>query len=249
MGGIRPGVLVLEGDARFRADLAESLNALGYPVSVASQAERAVELLRERPVSLVVADSSLPGSESGGLVQQLRDASADPELPIFLSAPDEPSNDAVGRAVESGVLGILQRNAPIAEAVYRLNAQLTGRLPARFTGAPRVKVRAPVQFSRLGDTEDLFRAGVAEDVSRTGLFLSTAATAPVGTCLQLSFALPMEAESIACEGHVARVVFPGRGTSGGGLGIAFRTLRSTDRRALACFVIDRLLRVSPVFHS
>jgi hypothetical protein len=111
-----------------------------------------------------------------------------------------------------------------------------------------VKVRTPVQFARIGDTGDLSRAGVAEDMSRTGLFLSTAATAAVGTRLQLSFALPMEAGSIACEGHVARVIFPGRDTVGGGLGIAFRTLRSTDRRALACFVIDRLLSASPVFH-
>ncbi|UCE86146.1 MAG: response regulator [Deltaproteobacteria bacterium] len=249
MGETRPGLLVLEGDARFRADLAESLNALGYPVAVASKTEQAIEILRDRAVGLVVADASLATPGGAGVVQQLRTAAQNPQLPVFLSAPQEPSSEEVGAAVASGVLGILQRNAPIAEAVYRLNAQLTGRLPARFTGAPRVKVRTPVHFLRLGDGGELSRAGVAEDLSRTGLFLSTAATAAVGTDLKLRFALPREAGQIDCEGRVARVVFPGRDSAGGGLGIAFHSLRSTDRRALACFVIDRLLRASPIFHA
>ncbi len=246
---VRAGILLLEGVARFRASLIESLGDLGFPVIVAPDAVGALRLLRTQDIALAIADASLADPGTRDFVTRMRVAAGDPGLGVFLTALADPSAEDVVLAVEGGILGILQRNAPLAETIYRVNAHLSGHTPARFTGAPRVQVRTPVQFSRLGEVGARARAGVAEDLSRTGILLTTAADAPIGAQLRLRFQLPIALRPIDCEGLVARVTEGPLGVSGRRLGVAFRGLRASDRHGLARFVIDRLRSAPPITRS
>lgn len=65
-----PHVLVVDGDARARADVAAMLASEGARTTVAAGAEEALDLLRRRRFDALVLDYALPGS--GAVVLLLR---------------------------------------------------------------------------------------------------------------------------------------------------------------------------------
>ena len=70
-----PRLLLVEDEASLALTLSDRLRAEGYEVEVCGNGESALELLKERPLDLVILDLTMPGIsgiESGTFVTQYR---------------------------------------------------------------------------------------------------------------------------------------------------------------------------------
>ena len=106
----RETVLVAEGCEPVREVTRELLEGLGYTVLVASNADEALRLARERrePIDVVLADAAMPGLRGGRLDQQL--VAARPRTRVLLMAADAASGvakpftqDRLARAVRDAL--------------------------------------------------------------------------------------------------------------------------------------------------
>jgi signal transduction histidine kinase/CheY-like chemotaxis protein len=106
----RETVLVADGSDPVRDVTRELLEGLGYTVLVASNAEEALRLARERrePIDVVLADAAMPGLHGGRLDQQLVEAR--PHTRVLLMAADAASGvakpftqDRLARAVRDAL--------------------------------------------------------------------------------------------------------------------------------------------------
>ena len=61
----RSNVLVVDDEPPLRKVLQTSLTARGFAVEEAGSAERALELVAQRPFDIVLLDISMPGSQAG----------------------------------------------------------------------------------------------------------------------------------------------------------------------------------------
>lgn len=83
--------------------------------------------------------------------------------------------------------------------------------------------------------------GVASDISRSGLFVSTFARVSVGARITMKFRLPEGL--VICEGEVRRVRTASEGVTGG-VGISFVDLSALDRS-----LVNRFCRELVPHHS
>jgi len=106
----RETVLVAEGSEPVRDVTRELLEGLGYTVLVASNADEALRLARERrePIDVVLADAAMPGLRGGRLDEQL--VAARPRTRVLLMAADAASGvakpftqDRLARAVRDAL--------------------------------------------------------------------------------------------------------------------------------------------------
>jgi len=91
-------------------------------------------------------------------------------------------------------------------------------------------------------SESQFFAGLTGDISTGGLFVQTYSLRPVGSRVLVAFALPTG--EIKTPGVVRWVRLAAEGTEPG-LGIAFESLRSSERDAIAAFCKAR----PPLYHD
>jgi CheY-like chemotaxis protein len=75
-------ILLVEDDAIIRTDIAESLRSAGQGVLEAADAEKALTLLEENPITLVLLDLVLPGVDGLKLMDMIHQRH--PTLPIIL---------------------------------------------------------------------------------------------------------------------------------------------------------------------
>jgi uncharacterized protein (TIGR02266 family) len=89
-----------------------------------------------------------------------------------------------------------------------------------------------------------FYAGLSNDISEGGLFVSTVRPLPVGSQLSLSFVLP-GGHAVTTEGRVAWLAAPRDDDSRAGMGIRFLRLEPAHRAAIERFLQHR----PPMLHE
>jgi DNA-binding NtrC family response regulator len=100
----RPGeVLVVDDDSPMREILARWIDAAGFTVSVAPDAETALEILAERDIAVVTVDKDMPGNGGMWLVGEIQ--KRHPRVAMLLATGDSAIPPKV--SLSEGVLGYL----------------------------------------------------------------------------------------------------------------------------------------------
>lgn len=115
-------VLVVEDDADLREALAETLELAGAAVLQADSGERALELLAEQAVAMVVSDVNMGGMDGLELLRTLR--RRHPELPVLLAT----AYGSIAKSVEA------MRSGAVDYLVKPFKPQLLVETVARFIG-------------------------------------------------------------------------------------------------------------------
>ena len=76
-------ILVVDDDAQVRATISRALTELGYAVSEAGNGPKALELVRDDRVDLVILDYVMPGMDGAEVAREI--AAIDPDLPVIFS--------------------------------------------------------------------------------------------------------------------------------------------------------------------
>lgn len=129
-------ILLVDDEPRMVELLTFALEAAGYQVRTAADAERAWEVVRSEPVALVVLDVMLPGPMSGvDLCRKVREAS---DLPIILLTALGADGDRV-RGLEAGADDYVVKPFSPRELVLRIGAVLrrAAAAPATPSGTER----------------------------------------------------------------------------------------------------------------
>ena len=79
----RPTVLVVDDEERILSALKRSLRREGYEIVTAESAARALAILAERPVDLVLSDQKMPGMSGLELLEQAARLRPDAALVLF----------------------------------------------------------------------------------------------------------------------------------------------------------------------
>lgn len=130
-GGVNAGeptVVVAEDDANIAGLVELYLRDAGFRVSLADTGERALDLIRARPPSLVVLDVGLAGRLDGfDVAQQLRNHS---QIPILMLTARDGEDDRI-HGFEVGADDYLVKPFSPRELVVRVQAILRRADPAR----------------------------------------------------------------------------------------------------------------------
>jgi len=102
----QPKVLVVEDDADIRALLAVFLGDKGFHVKVADTGHRALELLVEEPVDLILSDVRMPGMTGIDLLRTVKER--DPEIELVLMSAYSNVRDAV-EAIQLGAADYVEK--------------------------------------------------------------------------------------------------------------------------------------------
>lgn len=97
-------ILIVEDDISYRRALAKIFAKAGYAVTVAPNAQRALQLLGEQSVDLVLTDLQMPGKNGLDLVRALRNRRPVPKV-IIMTAYG--TRDSYLEAKALGVSGFL----------------------------------------------------------------------------------------------------------------------------------------------
>lgn len=85
-----PAVLLLEDNAAYRALMTEVLTLAGFVVHAAPDGRRVAEMLRERPIDLVITDLVMPERDGIEILTELH--YTHPKLPVIAISGDMPLN-------------------------------------------------------------------------------------------------------------------------------------------------------------
>lgn len=107
-------------------------------------------------------------------------------------------------------------------------------------GAPRTDLEVDLTIT----SDDQAFGGMTNNLSRSGIFVSAYRVLPIGTVVQIKFALP--AGGVIARGTVSRVRSASDGVTAG-MGVAFRDLDPLDRSLIEGYCVDGpILRISDV---
>jgi DNA-binding NtrC family response regulator len=95
-------VLIVDDESGITAMLADRLAHSGYLTLVAETAERAMELVRQRPPELIITDLYMPQIDGGTFVKMLREEGY--EIPVIMMSAGIEGELAAIRAQASGFL-------------------------------------------------------------------------------------------------------------------------------------------------
>src|SRR4051794_13368993 len=96
-----PQILLIEGDPTLLEITAFRLELLGYSVETVDSGERALEWLRDRLPTLVIADHGLPGMDGIEFINRLSNDTRTSEIPIMLLSTNGDLDD-VQKAYNAG---------------------------------------------------------------------------------------------------------------------------------------------------
>jgi len=130
-------VLVVDDTPANLGLVLESLGAAGLRVLVAENGPRALELLAQQPVDLVLLDMIMPGLDGLAVCQRIKANAVWRELPlIFLTAVDVPEQKV--RALEAGAVDYISKPVHPPEVLARVRTHLdlrTARLDLQHKNA------------------------------------------------------------------------------------------------------------------
>ena len=102
----RPKVLVVEDDSDIRKILEIFLGEKGFQVKVADDGPRALELVGEEPIDLILSDVRMPGMSGLELLRHLKER--DPEIQLVLMSAYSSVKDAV-EAIQLGAADYVEK--------------------------------------------------------------------------------------------------------------------------------------------
>ncbi len=116
-------VLVVDDTPANLGVVLETLGAAGLRVLVAESGPRALELLMQQPVHLVLLDVIMPGLDGFATCAEIRKHAAWAGLPIlFMTAVDEPAQKV--RALEAGAVDYISKPVHPPEVLARVRTHL-----------------------------------------------------------------------------------------------------------------------------
>lgn len=113
-------ILLVEDDSVVLSSLKRRLTFEGYRVETAAEAEEALPLLSDLPVSLVILDVSLPGMDGLRIAEWIRERS---QVPILMLTARDRVEDRV-EGLQSGADDYMVKPFAIEELLARLRALL-----------------------------------------------------------------------------------------------------------------------------
>lgn len=118
-----PTVLVVDDTPANLGLVLESLGTAGLRVLVAESGARALELLAQQPMDLILLDMIMPGLDGLAVCSRIKEHPAWRDLPlIFLTAVDEPAQKV--RALEAGAVDYLNKPVHPPEVLARVRTHL-----------------------------------------------------------------------------------------------------------------------------
>ncbi len=199
------------------------MTADGFVLLTASAGEEAFRLVEEQDPALIVLYWQSPG-----MAECYRRLKADPLLrgtPVILLATGG-VEEAEGN---DEVLAHPPERRKLLAAACRL-------LQIGERAGPRLPVRLPARVGRPGDRPRPVRI---RDLGPGGLYLETARLFPVGTALELQFALPASGPRLACRCRVAWVNHPEwvkKPSLPSGMGVEFLDLGAAVQKEIWGFI-------------
>ena len=119
-------ILLVDDDNRMTSALRRTLAYAGYQVSIASNGEGALSIVRIRPPDLVILDLMLPGIDGLEVCRRLRSAGDDMAV-LMLTARDTVADRVAG--FETGADDYLVKPFALEELLARVKALLRRRNP------------------------------------------------------------------------------------------------------------------------
>ena len=119
-------ILLVDDDNRMTSALRRTLAYAGYQVSIASNGEGALSIVRIRPPDLVILDLMLPGIDGLEVCRRLRSAGDDMAV-LMLTAHDTVADRVAG--FETGTDDYLVKPFALEELLARVKALLRRRNP------------------------------------------------------------------------------------------------------------------------
>lgn len=157
---MKPTILVIDDEVRYRQLYAETLRRAGYEVSTAGSAEEAEELVLGSPPAMIVSDVRMPGMD--GIEFLKRIAGQHPRLPCLLITAYADIRDAV-KALKLGAVDYLEKPVDLDELVaavcdaLQMGADgLRAEIPAEFR--PDIVAESPIMQSVLRDAYQVSRS-------------------------------------------------------------------------------------------
>src|SRR5580765_8754052 len=133
-GAKPPRILIVDDDSGQRSLLDSFLRAQGFETLPVSSGERALEVLRSEPVSMMISDVRMPGLTGLETLRRARQENA--VLPVLLVTAYTDVREAVG-AMRDGAVNYLAKPIDLDELL--LNVQqatgITQQTPVKFSAA------------------------------------------------------------------------------------------------------------------
>ncbi len=228
-------ILLADGVAMFR-DLGKVFLSRSGPVELAASASQALEIARERPPSVVIADMHLPDMDGPALCRAFKsDPTWGSPRVVLLARAHSPTDYAA--AVRAGADEVLykplERESLIA-TVRRLTEFDSPR------GLPRAQLERPVEISARG----LRITGILRNVSRGGIFIDAPLRLRKTEEITVEFRLDDEAPAVS---PTAQVVWIQPNKAGpDGVGLRFLEIDAPTIGQLEHFVSDHYPRLQSV---
>ena len=112
-------ILVIDSDEKSRTRICRTLSLVGFEVVPASSGTRAIQLIPEQPIGLVICDSAIveedPFSsawDAFGILNWMKHMLPDRHIPLILHAPDVTAA-LQERAQASGIFAVVQKDRQI----------------------------------------------------------------------------------------------------------------------------------------
>lgn len=223
-------ILIVDDTALFRELNSLFLARFGRVITACS-GESALELIRNERPAIVVTDLNMPGMGGDELCCEVRRDPALADTPIVILAPAENAADRA-RAVRSGADDVVAKPISRMSLVESVSRFLRS---SQRPGLERVDVEAQVRI-RSADVEAW---GLAQNLSRGGIFVEADAVIPSETEVELDFELPETGSPLH---STARVVWAREGSPHGprsGMGLQFLAIDREATRMIEGFVFER----------
>ena len=164
---IQEPILIVDDELMVRSTLQEALNKHGYTVDAVASGEEALQLLADRPYSVVLTDLNMPGGPSGlELMAAIRQRH--PETLCILVTAFATLDTSI-EALKRGAYDLIQKPFRLSEIEAVLNRALEYARLVRQVGTYREELETRI-LSRTRDLQEAHREAVALcDLSLQGL--------------------------------------------------------------------------------
>ncbi len=196
-------ILIVDDEASVRALFVRVLRGAGYETLEAADGLKALQIIEDRPVALLLVDSTMPALDGPGLIRILRNREATQTLPIILITAHA-SLEARIDGLQHGADDFLAKPVAMDELIARVHAQLRSQVAwgevAKRELSERQVLTAALRQVRVDPIPELTAQSIVHALSEMGDGVSVALLrpAPMGRMVPL-----------AAEGQLASVYQPG----------------------------------------
>ncbi|MBI4700945.1 MAG: response regulator [Deltaproteobacteria bacterium] len=226
-------VLVVEDDDHSRTALCDFLQAKGFQIQKARDAEEGLWLFERLRPDAIVLDAHLPRVDGFEFLQRLRRGPDGRHTMVVMVTAVYDDDEHRALAETHGVQDYLTKPVDLSYLVARLGGApseqpVPSSAPAAEAGRPTALVR--------GESWDSFVALPLREVSEDGLFACTEAPLGLLSRARVRLRSPRDASEIELRGEVMYVVSPEHAAARGldpGFSVRFPVLTAEERRALS----------------